>query len=56
MMEAASVLQPSQAHFQGEDNPSVTPRLQAGLYLVSPSEGRMMTMNTRKKKHLCMVS
>lgn len=27
-----------------------------GPYLVSPSEGRMMTMNTRKKKHLCMVS
>lgn len=32
------------------------PRLPAGPYLVSPSEGRMMTMNTRKKKHLCMVS
>lgn len=29
---------------------------EGGLYLLSPSEGRMMTMNTRNKKHLCMVS
>lgn len=49
--EAAPVPQPLGLTCRGEE-PSVTP----GPYLVSPSEGRMMTMNTRKKKHLCMVS
>lgn len=35
------------------------PRFMTGLnplYLDRPSEGRMMTMKTRSKKHLCIVT